>query len=187
MALLGKAKEARCLNKVETRISETSGPCRTTAGPANKPSCSQTTTLPVSMAKDYKISREVSKRSKSVPISSEGESNVTSPSLQTSGFSGILSPSSLGSPTPFQTLTKLSNTPSSVEQWGGGGGGGVSGHIPPRSPSTGGTPVADQQHETGEWECNMPCNDRDDDHLRRLKNGVECHITKPSSTSMSWN
>ena len=119
-------------------------------------------------------SREGSKRSKSVPISSEGESNITSPSLPTSRFSGILSPSSLGSPTPFQTLTMLSNTPSSVEQWGGGGG--VSGHSPPRSPSTGGTPVVDQQHETGEWERNMPCNDRDDDHLRRLKNGVGCHI-----------
>ncbi len=115
-------------------------------------------------------SREGSKRSKSVPISSEGESNITSPSLPTSRFSGILSPSSLGSPTPFQTLTTLSNTPSSVEQWG------VSGHSPPRSPSTGGTPVVDQQHETGEWERNMPCNDRDDDHLRRLKNGVGCHI-----------
>ena len=56
VALLGKAKEALCLNKVETRIFETSGPRKTTAGPANKRYCSQTTTLPVSMAKDYKRS-----------------------------------------------------------------------------------------------------------------------------------
>ena len=116
--------------------------------------------------------REGYQRSKSLPIAPEGEPNVTPSPIPTSRFPGILSPGSLDCATPFQTHTELPHTPSSVEQWE------LSGHSPPRSPSTGGTPMVDRQHKTGEWECNTPPSDRDDDNLGRLKNGMGCHIRK---------
>jgi hypothetical protein len=52
----------------------------------------------------------------------------------------------------------------------------ISGHGPPRPPSSGGTPVVDHQHQTGEWEPNSASSDRNDDHFGRLQNGVGCHL-----------
>ena len=59
---------------------------------------------------------------------------------------------------------------SNVEQWV------VSGHCPPRPPSSRGTPVVDHQHQTGEWAANSPPSDRDRNHLGRLQDGVGCHL-----------
>ena len=102
--------------------------------------------------------------------SPEGESNLTTPSRSASGFPRVLSTSSVVSPLALQASTELFNPTSSVEQ------GVVSGHRPPRPPSSRGAPVVDHQHQTGEWKPNSPPSDRDGDHLRRLQDGVGCHL-----------
>ena len=122
------------------------------------------------------------------------EPNVITSSLPVPGLSRILPPSSLGGSTSLQTPTKLPYTASSVEQ------GVISGHGPPRPPSSGGTPAVDHQHQTGEWEPNIASRDRNDDLLGRLQNGVGCHLRQsvhqrtfvvsgkpPPNRSMSWS
>ena len=111
-----------------------------------------------------------SQSARSVQISPEGESNLTTPSRSASGFPRVLSTSSVVSPLALQASTELFNPTSSVEQ------GVVSGHRPPRPPSSTGAPVVDHQHQTGEWKPNSPPSDRDGDHLRRLQDGVGCHL-----------
>ena len=111
-----------------------------------------------------------SQSARSVQISPEGESNLTTPSRSASGFPRVLSTSSVVSPLALQASTELFNPTSSVEQ------GVVSGHRPPRPPSSRGAPVVDHQHQTGEWKPNSPPSDRDGDHLRRLQDGVGCHL-----------
>ena len=111
-----------------------------------------------------------SQSARSVQISPEGESNLTTPSRSASGFPRVLSTSSVVSPLALQASTELFNPTSSVEQ------GVVSGYRPPRPPSSRGAPVVDHQHQTGEWKPNSPPSDRDGDHLRRLQDGVGCHL-----------
>ena len=77
----------------------------------------------------------------SVQISPEGESNLTTPSRSASGFPRVLSTSSVVNPLALQASTELFNPTSSVEQ------GVVSGHRPPRPPSSRGAPVVDHQHQ----------------------------------------
>ena len=115
-------------------------------------------------------SGEDSKSTQCRQIFNAEEPNVITSSLPVPGLSRILPPSSLGGSTSLQTPTKLPYTASSVEQ------GVISGHGPPRPPSSGGTPVVDHQHQTGEWEPNTASSDRNDDHLGRLQNGVGCHL-----------
>ena len=107
-----------------------------------------------------------SQSARSVQISPEGESNLTTPTRSASGFPRVLSTSSVVSPLALRASTELFNPTSSVEQ------GVVSGHRPPRPPSSRGAPVVDHQHQTGEWKPNSPPSDRDGDHLRRLQDGV---------------
>ena len=111
-----------------------------------------------------------SQSARSVQISPEGESNLTTPSRSASGFPRVLSTSSVVGPLALQASTELFNPTSSVEQ------GVVSGHRRPRLPSSRGAPVVDHQHQTGEWKPNSPPSDRDGDHLRRLQDGVGCHL-----------
>ena len=91
-----------------------------------------------------------SQSARSVQISPEGESNLTTPSRSASGFPRVLSTSSVVSPLALQASTELFNPTSSVEQ------GVVSGYRPPRPPSSRGAPVVDHQHQTGEWKPNSP-------------------------------
>ena len=90
-----------------------------------------------------------SQSARSVQISPEGESNLTTP-RSASGFPRVLSTSSVVSPLALQASTELFSPTSSVEQ------GVVSGHRPPRPPSSRGGPVVDHQHQTGEWKPNSP-------------------------------
>ena len=64
-----------------------------------------------------------SQSARSVQISPEGESNLTTPSRSASGFPRVLSTSSVVSPLALQASTELFNPTSSVEQ------GVVSGHV----------------------------------------------------------
>ena len=90
-----------------------------------------------------------SQSARSVQISPEGESNLTTPSRSASGFPRVLSTSSVVSPLALQASTELFNPTSSVEQ------GVVSGHHP-RPPSSSRAPLVDHQHQTGEWKPNSP-------------------------------
>ena len=106
-------------------------------------------------------SGEDSKSTQCRQIFNAEEPNVITSSLPVPGHSRILPPSSLGGSTSLQTHTKLpyNYTANSVEQEV------ISGHGPPRPPSSGGTPVVDHQHQTGEWEPNSASSDRNDDHF----------------------
>ena len=106
-----------------------------------------------------------SQSARSVQISPEGESKLR---VQLQGFLESCRPAVWLAPLHFRHLQF--NPTGSVEQ------GVVSGHRPPRPPSSRGAPVVDHQHQMGEWKPNSPPSDRDGDDLRRLQDGVGCHL-----------